>query len=56
MEEVKKVLTAGGGEVAEPEAQAEGGEKKGFDPAIAAKIKALPTPKAVFPLALGIHN
>ncbi len=55
MEEVKKVLTAGGGEVAEPEAQAAGGEKKGFDPAIAAKIKALPTPKAVFPLALGIR-
>ena len=55
MEEVKKVLTAGGGEVAEPEAHAEGGEKKGFDPAIAAKIKALPTPKAVFPLALGIR-
>ena len=55
MEEVKKVLTAGGGEVAEPEDQAAGGEKKGFDPTIAAKIKALPTPKAVFPLALGIR-
>lgn len=55
MEEVKKVLTAGGGEAAEPEAPAAGGDKKGFDPAIAAKIKALPTPRAVFPLALGIR-
>ena len=55
MDEVKKVLTAGGGETAEPEAPAEGGEKKGFDPAVAAKIKALPTPRAVFPLALGIR-
>jgi len=54
MEEVKKVLTAGGGEAAEPETTAQGGEK-GFDPAIAAKIKALPTPRAVFPLALGIR-
>ena len=54
MEEVKKVLTAGGGEAPAQEAQAEGGEKKGFDPAIAAKIKAMPTPRAVFPLALGI--
>ena len=36
-------------------AAAEGGEKKGFDPAMAAKIKALPTPRAVFPQVLGIH-
>ena len=55
MEEVKKVLTAGGAEAPAQEAQAEGGEKKGFDPAIAAKIKAMPTPRAVFPLALGIR-
>ena len=34
---------------------AEGGEKKGFDPVIAEKIKALATPRAVFPLALGIR-
>jgi len=54
MEEVKKVLTAGGGEAAEPEATAEGGEKKGFDPAVAAKIKALPTPKAAYPNLLGM--
>lgn len=52
MEEVKKVLTAGGGEATEPEVPAAGGDKKGFDPAIAAKIKALPTPRAVFPNAL----
>ncbi len=55
MEEVKKVLTAGGGEAPAQEEKAEGGAQKGFDPAIAAKIKALPTPKAVFPLALGIR-
>ena len=29
--------------------------KKGFDPVIAEKIKALATPRAVFPLALGIR-
>ena len=28
---------------------ADGGKKEGFDPVIAAKIKALPTPRAVFP-------
>lgn len=55
MEEVKKVLTAGSAEAPAQETQAEGGEKKGFDPAIAAKIKAMPTPRAVFPLALGIR-
>jgi len=48
MEDVKKILTpAAAEETAAP--AAEGGEKKGFDPAIAAKIKALPTPKASFP-------
>lgn len=47
MEDVKRILTP----AAEEEAAlaAEGGEKKGFDPVIAAKIKALPTPRAVFP-------
>ena len=53
MDEVKKILTpAAEGE--EAAAAAEGGKKEGFDPVIAAKIKALPTPRAVFPLALGI--
>ena len=47
MDEVKKILTPAAAEEAAP--AAEGGEKKGFDPAIAAKIKALPTPRAVFP-------
>jgi len=47
MDEVKKILTPAAAEEAAP--AAEGGEKKGFDPAIAAKIKALPTPKATFP-------
>lgn len=50
MEEVKKILTPAG-EATEPAANetAETGGKKGFDPAIAAKIKALATPRAVFP-------
>jgi Na+-translocating ferredoxin:NAD+ oxidoreductase RNF subunit RnfB len=50
MEEVKKILTPAG-ETAEPAANetAETGGKKGFDPAVAAKIKALATPRAVFP-------
>ena len=47
MDEVKKILTPAAAEEATP--AAEGGEKKGFDPAIAAKIKAMPTPRAVFP-------
>ena len=50
MEEVKKILTPAG-EAAEPAANetAETGGRKGFDPAVAAKIKALATPRAVFP-------
>ena len=52
MDEVRKILVPAAAEEAAPVAQA--GDKKGFDPAIAAKIKALATPRAVFPLALGI--
>lgn len=48
MDEVEKILTPQAEGAAEAPA-AEGGEKKGFDPAVAAKIKALPTQKAVFP-------
>ena len=50
MDEVKKII-AGGGESAATgnEPVVAGGEKKGFDPAIAAKIKALATPRAVYP-------
>ena len=55
MEEVKKVLTPADA-VAETAAPAEGGDKKGFDPAIAAKIKALQTPRAMFPVALRAIN
>jgi len=56
MDEVKKVLTpAAEGASAAPAAEGEGG-KKGFDPAIAAKIKALPTPRAIFPVALRALN
>ena len=52
MDEVKKVLTPSD-EAAEV-APAQEGDKKGFDPAIAAKIKALQTPRAVFPQALAL--
>ena len=52
MEEVKKILTPSE-EAAEP-AAAQDGANKGFDPVIAAKIKALPTPRAVFPQALAL--
>jgi len=47
MEQVKLILVPADEAAAAP--AAEGGEKKGFDPVIAAKIKALATPKAVFP-------
>ena len=47
MEQVKLILTPAAAEEAAPAAQ--GGEKKGFDPAIAEKIKALATPRAAFP-------
>jgi len=50
MDDVKKILTPADESAAVNEAgPASDGEKKGFDPAIAAKIKALPTPKASFP-------
>jgi RnfABCDGE-type electron transport complex B subunit len=52
MEDVKKILTPSAAEEAAP--AAEGSEKKGFDPAIAEKIKALATPRAVFPKALAL--
>lgn len=47
MEEVKKILTPAAEQEQAPAAQA--GDKKGFDPAIAEKIKALATPRAAFP-------
>ena len=51
MAEVLKVLTPA---AAEETPAAESGDKKGFDPVIAAKIKELATPKAIFPLALAL--
>ena len=51
MEQVKLILVPADEAAAAP--AAEGGEKKGFDPVIAAKIKALATPRAVFPAVLG---
>ena len=53
MEQVKLILVPADEAAAAP--VAEGGDKKGFDPVIAEKIKALATPRAVFPLALGIR-
>ena len=47
MADVKKILTPAADDAATEKPQE--GEKKGFDPAIAAKIKALATPRAVFP-------
>ena len=52
-DEVKKSLCPAADEAADVSGQPADGEKKGFDPAIAAKIKALATPRAIFPLALG---
>ena len=52
MEDVKRVLTPAD-EAAEPAAE-QTGDKKGFDPAIAAKIKAMPTPKAAYPNLLSM--
>ncbi len=49
MEDVKRILTPAEETSAVSDQPSEGGEKKGFDPVIAAKIKALPTPRAVFP-------
>ena len=54
MDQVKLILTPA--DEAAAATPAEGGEKKGFDPAIAAKIKALATPRAVFPMALKAIN
>ena len=50
MEEVKKILVPAAAEEAAP--AAESGDKKGFDPVIAAKIKALATPRAAFPIQI----
>ena len=47
MEEVQKILTPSA--AAEETAPVASGDKKGFDPVIAEKIKALATPKAAFP-------
>ena len=54
MDQVKLILTPAEESSAVSD-QSSDGEKKGFDPVIAAKIKALATPRAIFPLALGIR-
>ena len=53
MEQVKLILVPAEETAAGAETAGAAGEKKGFDPVIAAKIKALATPRAVFPLVLG---
>ena len=50
MEQGKAILTPADAQEEKPAAEA--GEKKGFDPAIAAKIKALATPRAAFPASI----
>ena len=52
MEQVKAILTPADAQEETPAAEA--GDKKGFDPAIAAKIKALATPRAAFPLNIAM--
>ena len=53
MEDVKRILTPSeDAEAAAPAAQS--GDKKGFDPVIAEKIKALATPKASFPKSISM--
>ena len=54
MEQVTLILTPADAE--ETVAAEQSGDKKGFDPVIAAKIKALATPRAVFPQALRAIN
>lgn len=49
MEKVAEILSQGAGEAAAPAEAAAGAGDGKFDPAIAAKIAALPTPKAAFP-------
>jgi RnfABCDGE-type electron transport complex B subunit len=53
MDEVRKILTPAdeAAAAAQPE---QAGDKKGFDPAVAAKIKALATPRAAFPLSIAM--
>jgi len=53
MDEVRKILVPSGeSSAAEPAAQS--GDKKGFDPAIAAKIKGIPTPRATYPSLIAL--
>lgn len=55
MDDVKRILTPAAEESsAAGEVGSASDGKKGFDPAIAAKIKALATPRAVFPQALAL--
>lgn len=49
MEQVKLILVPSEGGASEVSDGSDKSEKKGFDPVIAAKIKALATPRAVFP-------
>lgn len=52
MDQVKLILTPA--DEATEAAPAQSGDKKGFDPAIAAKIKALATPRAAFPVQIAM--
>ena len=52
MDEVKKILTPSA--EAQPATAGEKQDKKGFDPVVAEKIKALPTPMAAFPSLIAL--
>ena len=52
MEQVKLILIPADAQEQAPAAQ--NGDKKGFDPVIAEKIKALATPRAAFPLNIAM--
>ena len=56
MEQVKLILVPAAEEAAEGATAGSGDGKKGFDPVIAEKIKALATPRAMFPQALRAIN
>ena len=56
MEDVKRILTPAAEEESLEVSNQTSDGKKGFDPVIAAKIKSIVTPRAIFPLALSLKS
>ena len=56
MEDVKRILTPAAEEESSEVSNQTSDGKKGFDPVIAAKIKSIVTPRAIFPLALSLKS